>query len=39
MVHYYSTSPKYSDLNSIAAAGVYDMAADGSATAKFREWK
>ena len=35
----YSTSPKYSDLNSIGLAGEYDVAADGSAATKCWEWK
>ena len=38
-VHPYSTSPKYSDLNSIGLVGEYDVAADGSAASKFWEWK
>ena len=38
-VHPYSTSPTYSDLNSIGLVGEYDVAADGSAASKFWEWK
>ena len=38
-LHPYSTSSKYSDLNSIGLVGEYDVAADGSAASKFWEWK
>ena len=39
MVHYHTTSPKYTDLNSIAGIGEYDVDSDGNAVDKFWEWK
>jgi len=39
MLHPYSTSPKYSDLNAITLVGEYEVAPDGSAVNKCWEWK
>jgi hypothetical protein len=39
MLHPYSTSAKYADLNSIGLAGEYEVNPDGSATNRNWEWK
>jgi len=39
MIHPYSASPKYADMNTIGWVGNYDVNADGSATSQFWEWK
>ncbi len=39
MLFAYSTSGKYSDLNSIGVAGEYDLSADGTGTNRCWEWK
>jgi hypothetical protein len=39
MLYAYTTSAKYSDLNSIGLAGEYDVSPDGSAVNKCWEWK
>jgi hypothetical protein len=39
MLHPYSTSAKYADLNSIGLAGEYDVNPDGSAINRNWEWK
>ena len=39
MVHYHTTSAKYSDLNGIGGVGEYDVGADGNTVNKFWEWK
>ena len=38
MLHPYSTSPKYADLNTIGLAGEYNVAPDGTAVNKCWEW-
>ena len=39
MLHAYTASAKFADLNSIGLAGEYDVAPDGTATNKCWEWK
>ena len=39
MIHYHTTSAKYSDLNSIGGVGEYDVGPDGNTVNKFWEWK